>query len=211
MQYLTEIAITKAPQGIFTRTELSCWIDGTPDRRSALLKRALAADEIIRIHRGLYLLAEKYLRQKIDPLSIALRLDGPSYISLESALSEHGWIPEAVRTVTSVTAGRTREYATPIDHFSFVRVPQEHLYTRVQRLVGEGGVMMLASPLKALCDYVYVHKRNWDSAAPVIESLRVDEYLLSHLHRKEFDELLANYHGARVRRFLLGLRKELKQ
>ena len=211
MQYLTEIAITKAPQGVFTRTELSCWIDGSLDRRNALLKRALAAREIVRIHRGLYLLAEKYLRQQIDPLCMAQRLDGPSYISLESALSEHGWIPEAVHTVTSVTAGRAKEYTTPIGHFSFVRVPQRKLYTQVRRLEGQGGVKMLGSPLKALCDYVHTHKCDWHSAAPVIESLRVDERSFSQLRQPEFDELLASYRSARVRRFLLGLRKELKQ
>jgi hypothetical protein len=33
----------------------------------------------------------------------------------------------------------------------------------------------MASPLKALADYVYAHRLDWASAGPIIESLRVDE------------------------------------
>ena len=102
MQYLTEISMEKAPSGIFTRPEVSCWIGGSPQRQFSMLKRAVAAGEVVRIHRGLYCLATRYLREKIDPHVLAQRIYGPSYISLESALSHHGWIPEAVYAVTSV-------------------------------------------------------------------------------------------------------------
>jgi hypothetical protein len=212
MQTLTEIALEKAERGVFTRQEIDCWSPGSPDRQFSLVKRSLAAGEVVRIHRGLYALSDKYLREKIDPLALAQRIHGPSYISLETALSGHGWIPEAVYTITSVSLDRAREFDTPFGRFSFTRVPQKTFYAAVDRAESrQGGSFLLASPLKALADYVYVHKRDWASAQPVIESLRVDEGSLAGVTAEEFDALVGNYTSQRVRRFLKGLRKELAQ
>jgi hypothetical protein len=242
MQRLTEIALEKAVAGVFTRPEVACWVGGSPQRQFSLTKRALAGGEVVRVHRGLYCLAAKYLRQKADPLALAQRIHGPSYVSLETALSYHGWIPEAVYAVTSVTLDRSREFDTLLGHFSFTRVPQTTLYAEVARVEKDGsgnadgtgygggsgsgsgfadgsgygggsfhdvGSFLLASPLKALADYVYAHKCDWDSARPVIESLRVDEGLLVGIEAEAFDRLLTNYSSLRVRRFLAGLRKDL--
>ena len=209
MQTLTEIALERAQRGVFTRQEMASWLGGSPGRQFSLLKRALAA-EVVRIHRGLYMLADKYLREKVDPLVLAQRLHGPSYISLETALDRHGWIPEAVYTVTSVSMDRAREFDTPLGRFSYTRVPQRTLYAGVRRVEnGRGGSFLLASPLKALADFVYVHKRDWDTARPVVASLRVDGGSLAGVGAEEFDELLGNYSSQRVRRLLTGLRKDL--
>ena len=212
MQTLTEIALEQADHGVFTRQEIDFWSPGSPDRQFSLLKRALAAGEVVRVHRGLYALAAKYLREKIDPLALAQRIHGPSYISLETALSRHGWIPEAVYTITSVSMDRAREFDTPLGRFSFTRVPQKIFYAAVDRVEVEndqGGSFLLASPLKALVDYAYVHKCDWTSAQPIVESLRVDESALAGVTAEEFDVLAGNYTSQRVRRFLKGLRKEL--
>ena len=123
MQKLTEIAIEKSGTGTFTLMEMARWVGGNSNRQFALLKRALKSGEIIRIRRGLYCLSSKYMRRKVDPLVLAQRIHGPSYISLETALSYHGWIPEAVYAVTSASLGRSREFETPLGHFSFTRIP----------------------------------------------------------------------------------------
>ena len=210
MQQLTEIAMQKAPSGIFTRPEVACWVGGGPQRQFSMLKRAVAAGEVVRVHRSLYCLADKYLRQKLDLRVLAQRIYGPSYISLESALSHHGWIPEAVYAVTSVSLERSREYDTPLGVFGFTRVPQKTLYAEVPRVEEpNAGSFLLASPLKALADYVYVHKCDWNSARPVIESLRIDENLLAGIESGRLDRLAGNYSSRRVRRFLKGLRKDL--
>jgi hypothetical protein len=244
MQRLTEIALEKAVGGIFTRPEVACWIGGTADGQFGLLKRALKHGEVVRVRRGLYCLAAKYLRQKVDPLALAQRIYGPSYISLEMALSYHGWIPEAVYTITSTSLDRSREFSTPVGHFSFTRVPQKTFYVEVIRVEKDsggnadgtgygggsvsgsgfvngsgfggpglhvGGSLLLASPLKALADYVHVHKLDWTSARPVIGSLRVDESLLASVEAETFSRLLANYSSRRVRRFLEGMRPASRQ
>ncbi|NIA07502.1 MAG: hypothetical protein GWP14_07700 [Actinobacteria bacterium] len=209
MQSLSEIALERSIDGVFSRSEIACWLGGSSDRQWGLVKRAIAAGEVVRIRRGLYCLAAKYLRRKVDPLVLAQRIYGPSYISLETALSCHGWIPEAVYTITSTSLNRSREFDTPIGRFSFTSVPQKTFYVGVVRVEKEGSSFLLASPLKALADYVYVHKCDWDSARPIIESLRVDESSLATLDALSFAELLANYTSQRVRRFLDGLRKDV--
>ena len=198
--------------GIFTRAEVACWVGGSADRQFGLMKRALASGEVVHVRRGLYGLAARYLREKIDPLVLAQRIYGPSYVSLETALSYHGWIPEAVYTITSAALDRSREFATPLGQFSFSRVPQKVLYAQVTRVENQAGESFLvASPLKALADYVYVRRRDWRRVRPVVESLRVEEDALAGVDPVVIDELVANYPSLRVRRFLKGLRKDLKR
>lgn len=195
---------------VFTREQASCWVNANGARLDALLKRAVASGEVWRVRRGLYCLSTQYLKQPIDPLGLAQRIHGPSYISLESALSYHGWIPEAVHAITCASLQRSREFSTPLGLFSFVRVPQLDFFGGVSRASGEGGDnFFLATPLKALSDYVYVCRRDWYSAGPLVESLRVDEEALAGLTSEMFDEVAPLYRSARVRRFLAGLRKEL--
>ena len=113
---------------------------------------------------------------------------------------------------------RSREFETSLGHFSFTRIPQKVFYTEVTRIEKEGGKtdrnfhagesFLIASPLKALADYVYAHRLDWISAGPVIESLRVDESSLAGIKVAALERLLANYSSRRVRRFLEGLRKD---
>ncbi len=220
MQSLTETVLEKSDTGAFTLLELSQWVGGTSNRQFALLKRALKSNEVIRIHRGLYCLAPKYLRRKPDPLIFAQLIHGPSYISLETSLSYHGWIPEAVYAITSASMDRAREFETPLGHFSFTRIPQKVFYAEVTRIEKQDGnepsflageSFLIASPLKALADYVYAHRLDWTSAEPVIESLRVDENSLAGIDSEIVELLINNYSSQRVRRFLKGLRKDLKR
>ena len=193
MQTLTEIAVEKAREGIFTRLEAACWINGGDDRLNALIKRAVGSREVWRICRGLYCLDRRHLRTPVNPLSLAQHIYGPSYISLESALSHHGWIPEAVYTITSASMKRSRSFETPLGPFSFVRIPQSRFFGGVSRIeTGGGRSFLMADPLKALADYVCAHNCRWTSADPVIDSLRVDEQSLGELKSADFDLLVGH-------------------
>ncbi len=211
MQTVTELAFERAERGIFTRDQAALWVGSRGARLDALLKRAVASREVWRIRRGLYCLADRYTHGRINPLELAQRIHGPSYVSLETALSHHGWIPEAVQAVTSVTPGRSRTFNTPVGLFSFTRVPQHRFLAGVRRVSAEGaGAFFLATPLKALADYVYSQRYDWRSAAPVMESLRVEDASLAELTTELFDEVMPAYKPGRVSRFLAGLRKDLK-
>jgi len=211
MQTITELSLERAKGGVFTRQEVACWIDSDGARLDALLKRAVAAGEILRIRRGFFCLAARYTQHSVHPFELAQRIFGPSYVSLEAALAHHGWIPEAVYTITCVSRSRSRNFDTPLGLFSYARVPQKRFYAGVQRQeLQSEGVFFLAEPLKALADYVYVHGVDWVGLCPVRESLRVENTELDTLTVESFETLTGVYRSGRVRRFLDTMRKDLK-
>jgi len=211
MQTITEIAFERAERGVFTREQAALWVGRRGAALDALLKRAVASGEVQRVHRRLYCLADRYIQDRINPLELAQRIHGPSYVSLEAALSYHSWIPEAVHAITCATLGRSRTFDTPVGLFSFTRVPQRSFLAGVRRAIGEGeGAFFLATPLKALADHVYAQRCDWHSVAPVVENLRVDHAILAELTGELFDEVMSAYKPGRVSRFLAGLREDLK-
>jgi predicted transcriptional regulator of viral defense system len=196
---------------VFTETAVVNALGGSSDSRYGLVKRALRQGEIIRLKRGLYAFGSKHQRKGINLYQVAQMIYGPSYISLESALAHHGWIPEAVFSVTSVSFRRSREVKTSLGIFSYTHIPSNDFLVGVQRENTDDSVFLMATPWRALADYVYVHKLAWTGLGPVIESLRVDPAcfkgggagpLLGELKRATRSE--------RVRAFLDGVKKELK-
>jgi len=194
----------------FTSQDLATLFPGSEDRRYGLVKRALASGEIIHIRRGLYCLAPKYQKKSLNLYALAQHVYGPSYISLESALSWHGWIPEAVHAITSSAFKKSKEFKTPLGVFNYDRVPQEVFYAEVDRVTdASGNVLLMAKPLKALADYVYVRKKDWTGIKPVVGSLRIEPEEFEQVTQDTIEALVGNYSSPRVRRFLEGLRKDL--
>ena len=164
------------------------------------------------IRRGLYCLAPCHSPVVISRNLIANMIYGPSYISLETALSFHGWIPEAVHSVSSVSLGRAKAFETPFGFFDYIQVRQTPLLAGVERIVGknpEQGSFYMAKPLKALADTVASRGLDWSGLDPLVESLRIDEESLETLKTDDFEELDGVYRSARARKFLFGIRKEL--
>lgn len=210
MQRITELALAHSRTGVFTRVEVAAWVRGTADAEAALVKRALAKGEVIRICRGLYCLGNRHRGRAVDSLAVAQLIMGPSYVSLEAALAFHNWLPEAVETVTSVCDARSRWFKTPIGGFRFDRVPQNNLFAAVCRVPrADGQAAFVATPLKALADYVSVHRADWRGVEPLIESLRLPPACIAEIQPAECAELAANYRSRRVRRFLAGLGREV--
>jgi predicted transcriptional regulator of viral defense system len=191
---------------IFSHAALTGIISGSADKRYGLVKRALAAGDIIRLRKGLYCLSDRYRRHARDLFEIAQRIYGPSYISFESALSYHGWIPEAVYTVTSASLGKAQDFSTPLGHFSYTRIPVRTFYEGVERV--EAGAF-IARPFKALLDYIYTRKMDWVGVDPVVKSLRVDHELLRKITRSDLKRFRSVYPARRVQKFIDGLAKDL--
>jgi predicted transcriptional regulator of viral defense system len=210
MNKLTEKIFENAPYGYFTSQDVATMFPGSEDRRYSLVKRAIASGEIIHIRRGLYCLAPKYQKKKVNLYALGQHIYGPSYISLESALSWHGWIPEAVYTMTSVSLGKSKEFKTSLGVFSYSRVSQKVFYAGVEKLTDEAGnIFLMASPTKALTDYVYVHKKNLSGLKPVTESLRIEPDEFKSVTSEDLELLIENYTSRRVQKFIKGLKKDL--
>jgi predicted transcriptional regulator of viral defense system len=210
MNKLTEQVLGSLPHGQFTSQDVATLFPGSDDRRYGLVRRAIASGEIIHVRRGLYCLARKYQKKGMSLYALAQHVYGPSYVSLESALSWHGWIPEAVHSITNASFRKSKEFKTPLGLFSYDRVPQELFYSEVKRLTDESGnVFLMASPLKALVDYVYIRKKDWAGIEPVITSLRIETEEFEQVTRDSLEGLIRNYSNSRVKKFLEGLRKDL--
>lgn len=210
MQLLSEIVLLKTKKGWFTKREGIDWLGSGGAVFDGVLKRALAAGEVLRVARGLYCLRADLLAFKLDPRLFAPLICGPSYLSFESALAYWGWIPEAVYSFASASMGRSREFETPFGVFSYRRVPQESFYAGVERVESDaGGAFFVAEPLKAMADWVYLNRCDWDSVKPLRESLRVEQDNLGELKDEDFEEIEGCYRSGRVRKFLSGLRRDL--
>ena len=207
-KFLLEI-LDGVPSDLFTETTVKGVIGGSPDRRYGRVKRAIRKGELIHVTRGLYALSKKYQRKGINLYEAAQKIYGPSYVSFESALSYHGWIPEAVYTVTSASARRSKEVRTPLGLFSYTHIPSSTFFAGVNRIESPDGVFLMATPWRALCDYVYAHKREWASLRPVVESLRVDEKYFEKVDFKLLEELRESSRSRRVRKFIDHVKKEL--
>jgi predicted transcriptional regulator of viral defense system len=200
---------------ILTDVDLNYLSNGTPAARYGMVNKALKKEELIKIRRGLYLLAVKYRHKKLSKFFLASRIAPHSYLSFESALSYYGWIPERVSTVTSVLArGRTKQFTTPFGEFVFYHLPvNEYEFLtgviRVEEIKGEP--FLLASPLRALADMVYVKKINWEGLELLTKSLRIDIEQLMQINSDHFLEIKKVYRSTRVLQFLDNLKKELKK
>ena len=210
MNRLTE-QFFAASSNVFTQADVVTAIDGSNFSRHGLIKRAMSSGEILNIRRGLYCLAPKFQKKPVSVYSLAERVYGPSYVSLETALSYHGWIPEAVYACTCASYRTTKQFETPLGIFSYKHVPQRTFYLSVERREDENGsVFLMATPAKALADYLYTHRLNWIGINEATESLRIDAVDLAGVDVRELSELSENYANGRVRRFLTGWLKEVQ-
>lgn len=174
MQSLIEQILDETPYDELERTELNFLSKGTPASKYNQLKRAVKKGDLIRIRRGLYLLSERFQRNEVNLFHLAHRIYGPSYISFESALSYHGLIPEAVYTTTSATAQRSKLFKTPIGVFSFSTIPIRTFPVGINRVEKAKQNFLIASPTKALADYIYVHREKWTNLEMLMDDLRID-------------------------------------
>jgi hypothetical protein len=155
------------------------------DRISAFL----ADGSLVRVRKGLYVFGERYRRTLVCREVLASLIYGPSYISLDYALSIHGLIPERVTEVTCMTAAEKRRFTTPFGVFSY-RPLSLRRYAPGIDWAGEGEARyLLASPEKALVDKVWA-----DARFRPIKQQDLEPYLFADL-RVEEDRLAALDHG----------------
>jgi hypothetical protein len=98
-------------------------------------------------------------------------------------------IPEATYTTTSVTGRRTKDFSTPLGDFSFTRIPGFN-YLSVERVKTDGEFALIASPSKALIDYVLCHKVEPCSLGELRERLRISEDFKFNFSLKDFAEVI---------------------
>lgn len=139
---------------------------------SVQLSRWMKAGYILQIKRGLY--AFKDENENIDQFVLSALIYEPSYVSLESALSIHNFIPEQVYAVTAVTGRTTRTFTNGRGTFMYRHVSPALLFGYAPYETSSGKYL-LAEPEKAILDYIYFNHDRLVSEDDIIE-WRINEY-----------------------------------
>ncbi len=117
---------------------------------SVFLSNNINSNLFVKLRNGFYILKDA----RPSLYAIANKLYRPSYVSLESALSFYGVIPETVYGITSVSTKATREFESEIGVFSYQKIKQEAFIGYELKDV-HGEKIFIADAEKALADYLY--------------------------------------------------------
>lgn len=194
---------------VINDSQLADLLGGSDARRYGLVNRALADRSLIRLRRGAYVLAEAVRRGNLPPFSIAQGLMPGSYISFESALSWHGWIPEAVfMTSSAVPTRKTIEIPTAqFGTFTFhpLAINRYQFLNGIDRKAAGGSIAFVARPLRALMDIVALRKIEWSGLGWVTDGMRIGKENLSRLRRADFHRIRLVYKHKAANAFLMEM------
>jgi len=147
-------------------------------------------EEIVRLKRGLYVFSDQ--KKDLSSKEVAFLIYQPSYISLEYALSYYKIIPEAVFAITSVSTKATRKFSNDFGVFLYSKI-KANLFFGYKSYQIENGKYLLATPEKALLDYLYLNLGKIENEDD-IEEIRINyEELGKLITKKRFRECLKEF------------------
>ena len=103
---------------------LKSMMQGTkaPDKKLTYLENQ---GKIIRLKKGMYVVAPDKSRKEISTSLVANHLYGPSYVSCQTALRYWGLIPERVYAIQSMTIKRSRSFLNSIGRFEYIHANKD--------------------------------------------------------------------------------------
>ena len=165
----------------------------TYSRPNDKISEMIKSGELVSLRRGLYVPGPELDLPIPESFVIANHLRGPSYVSLESALSYWDLIPERVYETSSVTTKTTKTYQTSLGRYSFqhLTTPYYSFGIRSVRLT-EQQTALIASPEKAVCDKIVltagiILRSISQTMDFLMEDLRIDEEQLQTLDVSTID------------------------
>lgn len=192
---------------------LMSWLRGykRPNDKISVLK---AQGILEPLKKGLYIAGSAVTDKKPDVMLIANHLLGPSYVSMETALSYYGLIPERVYETSSMTTKASRSFNTVMGLFTYTRLSLPYYSFGLQMLrLPSNQYAIIASPEKALCDKIVTTSgltlRGIRNAYHyLVDDMRIDESALKDLNTNMIKEWL---NDAPKRNSLLMVVKMIEQ
>lgn len=165
------------PEGCFTIFQAKAHFSQF-DRNN--LTRWTKNGQLIKLRQGWYAFPELLQRPDLARY-VANRIYRPSYISLHTALSIYGMIPESVTDITSVTTLKTAQFTNKFGQYSYQNVKPDLFFgykpiSIVSNTPGINAIQQtwqLAHPEKALLDLLYLYP--FYDSIDELEQLRLDE------------------------------------
>lgn len=87
----------------------------------------------------------------------------PSYISLETAMSYYGFIPEGVFKVTAISTLKTKSFQTVIGNFGYQNIKPSLYFGYLMAPFGSF-YFKIAAPEKTILDFLYLHPEMADES-----------------------------------------------
>lgn len=164
------------PQGCFNINQVLLW-EKDFDRNN--LTRWCRKGLLVKLRNEYYAFPE-YRQVPGFSRYVANRIYSPSYISLHSALSFYGIIPEEVVQLTSVTTLKTARFENDFGSFHYQNVKASLYFGYDIKMLSDGRGVLMATPEKALLDLLYLNP--YYTTEQDMEELRLDEdYLANEL------------------------------
>lgn len=184
----------------------------------AKIMALLRSKELIRVKKGLYILDGKNYSKPYVKETLANLIYGPSYISLEYALSFYGFIPERVETITSVTNKKDKLFKTPLGVFSYRYLnPTKYCVGITQVMYDSTHPILIAAPEKALVDQIllatpHLHFENIKEMENFLfEDLRISYEKIATLDRKFFSKIDTVFNNKNIHILNIFLKKFRKK
>jgi len=155
---------------------------------------------IKRIRKGLYLLANA--QDDTNLLVLASKIYTPAYLSLEFALNYYGIIPDIPGTYTSVTSRKTLTYKNEFGNFTYQKVKSNLFFGYVMQK-DRNIAFCIATPEKAMMDYLYFNKNKLVVEEKFWQELRIDEEFKFNL--KKIGEYKKIFNDKKVTRLMDSL------
>ncbi len=149
-----------------------------PDFSRANFGEWLRRGYIVRLRRGFYAFTDATDIPGVCDY-LAGRIYSPSYLSCECVMSRCGLIPESVVQITSVTTLKTASFTNGFGEFIYRTVKPDLMFGYDVRRAGGDLPFCVASPAKALCDFLYLNPQY--SSREELEGLRLDEDAMADL------------------------------
>lgn len=169
--------------------------------------------QIIRLKRGLYACSQEVTNKTLSTELIANHLYTPSYVSMSSALSYYGLIPEEVFIKQSMTLKHSKSFETQLGRFEYTHISKEAFSVGLTCIRKDDYAFVMATPEKALCDLVanspQVNLRYLKDAEIYLEEdIRMDLEDLRQMHAEIFEEYIKVGKKAESIRTILKLLKK---
>jgi hypothetical protein len=178
------------------------------DKVTVLLRRG----DIIRVKKGLYVFGDELRRRPYSRELLANLVHGPSFVSLDSALSFYGLIPERIDVLTSVTTKRPKTFNTPVGSFIYRQSPKIAFHIGMDRMEQGDLAFLIATPERALADKVrddrgHVLNNRRDAARYIFEDLRIDTADFEQLDPSHLETLAEGLRSRKISTCARLLRK----
>ena len=173
------------PMGCFNINQVLLW-EKDFDRNN--LTRWCRRGLLVKLRNQYYAFPE-YRQMPDFSRYVANRIYSPSYISLHSALSFYGMIPEEVVQLTSVTTLKTARFENDFGTFHYQNVKTPFYFGFEIKTMQSGRGLLFATPEKALLDLLYLNP--YYKTEQDMEELRLDEdYMQNELNLERLNGYL---------------------